>query len=330
MEVSLARQGVPGGEPAKALIAELDPLYPAKTEFANRELCQLLLALNAPAAVARTVALLKAAPTQEEQITYVMALRNIKTGWSADLHKDYLSWWTGGRSNQHPAPLLQWFTDAGINYNNGSSFGGFLSHALDEAKASLTPAEVAALGDLNQPAPAAPAPVAARKLVKVWTTADLQPLLDKVGKGRDFARGKATFNSAQCILCHRYGDAGGGAGPDLTAVATRFKRQDILESITEPSKVVSEQYMNAFLKMADGSVVVGRITQETPDKLTVQPNPFDKATVELVKTQIKSRELSKLSLMPEGLLNTYSQEEILDLLAYLESMGDPKHPDFNK
>ena len=330
MEVSLARQGVPGGEVAAALIAELSPLYPAKTEFANRELCQLLLALNAPEAVAKTVALLKASPTQEEQITYVMALRNIKTGWSADLHKDYLSWWTTGRSNEHPKSVVQWFTDAGIGYNNGSSFGGFLSHALDEAKASLTPAEVAALGDLNKPAPTATAPVEARKLVKVWTTADLQPLLEKVGSGRDFARGKAAFSSAQCILCHRYGDQGGAAGPDLTTVATRFKRQDILESITEPSKVVSEQYMNAFLKMADGSVVVGRITEETADKVMVQPNPFDKATIPVIKSQIKSRELSKISLMPEGLLNTYTQEEILDLLAYLECMGDPKHPDFKK
>ena len=333
MEVSISRQGVPSGEVAKALIAEMSPLYPAKTEFANRELCQLLLALNAPEAVAKTVALLKVAPTQEEQMTYVMALRNIKTGWSADLHKDYLSWWTTGRSNKHPDKVLQWFADAGIGYNNGSSFGGFLSHSLDEAKASLTPAEVAALADSNhsaEPAPAAEPPAAARKLVKVWKTADLQPLLDQVGKGRDFARGKATFNSAQCILCHRYGDQGGAAGPDLTTVATRFKRQDILESITEPSKVVSEQYMNAFLKMADGSVVVGRISEETPDKVMVQPNPFDKATLAIAKSQIKSRELSKISLMPEGLLNTYTQEEILDLLAYLESMGDPKHPDFKK
>ena len=333
LEVSLARQGLPGGEVAKALIAEISPLYPARTEFANRELCQLLLALNAPEAVARTLALLKAAPTQEEQITYVMALRNIKTGWSAELHKDYLSWWTGARSNQHPEKVVQWFTDAGIGYNNGSSFGGFLSHALDEAKASLTPAEVAALDALNKPAdspPAATPPAAARKLVKEWKTADIQPLLDKVGKGRDFARGKAIFNTAQCILCHRYGDQGGAAGPDLTTVATRFKRQDILESITEPSKVVSEQYMNAFLKLADGSVVVGRITEETSDKALVQPNPFDKATIAIAKAQIKSRELSKMSLMPEGLLNTYTQEEFLDLLAFLESMGDSKHPDFNQ
>jgi putative heme-binding domain-containing protein len=194
----------------------------------------------------------------------------------------------------------------------------------------LTPAEVAALGDLSKPKEETKAPVEVRKLVKDWKTADLQPLLDKVGKGRDFARGKAAYASAQCILCHRYGDSGGAVAPDLTNVATRFKRQDLLESITEPSKVVSEQYTNSILKMADGNMVMGRITGETADKVTLVPNPFDPATVTVNKADIKSREMSKLSIMPAGLLNTHTEEEILDLLAYLESMGDPKHPNFNK
>ena len=330
IEVSIARQGVPTGEIAGQVIADVDPLYPAKTEFANRELCQVLLALKAPAAVAKTVALLKAAPTQEEQVTYAVALRNIKTGWNADLHKDYLSWWESGRSNQHPATVVQWFTDAGIGFNNGSSFQNFLKHALSEAKASLTPAEVAALGDLNKPQPVAKV-AADRSFVKDWKTADLQPLLDRVGRGRDFARGKATFEAAQCALCHRYGDQGGAVGPDLTNVSTRFKRPDILESITEPSKVVSEQYMNTMFTLNDGRVVAGRIAQESSDKVVVMTNPFDTATTATVnKAEIKARELSKVSPMPPGQLNTCTEGEILDLLAFLESMGDPKHPNFLK
>ncbi len=331
IEVSIARQGVPTGEIADQVIADLDPLYPAKTEFMNRELCQILLALDAPQAVAKTVALLKAAPTQEEQVTYAMALRNIKTGWTDELRREYLSWWNAGRSSQHPAQVVQWFTDAGINFNNGASFQGFLNNALKDAEATMTPAELAAMGDITKLKPTAKAPAAARKFVKAWTTADLQPLLDKVGQGRDFARGQATFEAAQCILCHHYGDQGGATGPDLTTVSTRFKRQDILESITEPSKVVSEQYMNTVFTMADGAVVAGRIVQETDDKVAVMTNPFDAAVTSTVsKAGIKSRELSKVSIMPPGLLSTCTEDEILDLLAFLESMGDPKHPDFNK
>ncbi|MFN7342396.1 MAG: hypothetical protein ACK5TA_03570, partial [bacterium] len=95
--VSIARQGVPSGEPAKLLLADINPMYPAKTENVNRELCSILLALDAPEAVSRTVALLRAATTQEEQITYVTALRNIKTGWNENLRRDYLAWWNGSR-----------------------------------------------------------------------------------------------------------------------------------------------------------------------------------------------------------------------------------------
>jgi putative heme-binding domain-containing protein len=334
IEVSIARQGLPSGEIAKQLIADIDPLYPAKTEFANRELSQILLALNAPNAVARTVALLEAAPTQEEQVGYVMSLRNIKRGWNVDLRRTYLSWWNGGRSKEHPPQVVQWFEDAGIHYNNGASFANFMSRAHEDAKFTMSPDEIAALNDILSAYSASQrVPIISRashKVVKAWRTADLQPLLVDVGKGRNFARGKEVFTAAQCIACHRYGDQGGAVGPDLTAVAARFKRQDILESITEPSKVVSEQYMNSVFQLDDGKVVVGRIVNETADKVVVRPKPLEPVTVTIKKTAIESRSLSKISPMPEGLLNTFNKEEILDLLAYLESLGDPNHPDFKK
>ena len=60
-------------------------------------------------------------------------------------------------------------------------------------------------------------------------------------------------------------------------------------------------------------------------------NPFDAAaTATVKKSEIKSRELSKISVMPPGLLSTCTENEILDLLAFLECMGDPKHPDFSR
>ena len=329
--VSIARQGVPAGEAAKVVLAEVNPLYPAKTEYANRELCQILLALNAPEAVSRTVTLMRAATTQEEQVFYVTALRNVKTGWTENLRRDYLSWFNGARSNQHPLQVVKWFTDAGVNFNNGASFDGFMKQARKDAMESMTPAEIAALGDITKVQSAITPPTEARTFVKAWTTPELLPLLDQVGKGRDFARGKAAFTSAQCILCHRYGDQGGAAGPDLTNVATRFKRQDMLESIMEPSKVLSEQYMTTEFTLKDGTTTSGRIGQENDESVVVITNPFDpSATKTISKSDIKSRDLSKTSLMPPGLLSTFKDDEILDLLAYLESMGDEKHPDFSK
>jgi putative heme-binding domain-containing protein len=95
--------------------------------------------------------------------------------------------------------------------------------------------------------------------------------------------------------------------------------------------VLSEQYMMTMFTMKDGSIVAGRISQENDDTLVVMTNPFDPAATKTIsKPDIKSRDLSKVSLMPPGLLNTLKQDEILDLLAYLESMGDAQHPDFIK
>ncbi len=164
--------------------------------------------------------------------------------------------------------------------------------------------------------------------MKEWTTADLQPLLPEVSKGRNFGRGKDIFFQAQCSACHRYGDQGGSIGPDVTAVATRFKRQDILEAMTEPSKVLSEQYRNIVIETTAGKVIIGRIADENSDQIVVRPNPLEPKTVTIKTSDIESREFSKVSPMPAALLNTFTQEEILDLLAYLESLGDSKHPNF--
>ena len=336
IEVSIARQGVPTGDVAKQIIADLDPIYPAKSESVNRELAQIMVALNAPTAVAKTVGLLKAATTQEEQVTYAMALRNMKSGWNVDLRRTYLLWWNTGRSTEHPAHVVKWFEDAGIRFNNGASFANFMSHAHEEAKFTMSPEEILALNDVLTAYSAAQVrkPLTPkgppRKVVQEWKTSDLQPLLADVSKGRNFARGRDLFIEAQCAACHRYGDQGGMIGPDLTAVSTRFKRQDILEASTEPSKVLSEQYMNTAIETTAGKVVVGRIVEETPEKIVLRPNPLEPDSVVTVKkSEIEARSLSKISPMPAGLLNTLTKEEILDLMAYLESLGDPKHPNFS-
>lgn len=335
IEVSIARQGVPSGAVARQLIASVDPMYPGKSEAVNRELCQVLLALQSPGAVAKTVALMMAAATQEEQVTYAVHLRNVKKGWDMECRQTYLSWWNGVRSTEHPTHVVQWFREAGIGFNNGASFNNFMSHAHEEAKFTMSPEEILALSDVlaaytasqtHKPAP----PLKSRKFVKEWTTADLQPALSEVGKGRNFGRGKDLFYQAQCSACHRYGDQGGAIGPDLTAVATRFKRQDILEACTEPSKVLSEQYMNTAIVTDDGRVIIGRVANETDEQIVLRPQPLEPESITINKSEIESRKQSKISPMPNGILNTFSKEEILDLLAYLESLGNSGHPNFAK
>jgi putative heme-binding domain-containing protein len=342
LEVSISRQGKPQSPQAGAIIAELDPLYPAKAIEMNRELCQVLLAVGAPDAVAKTVKLLEEAPTQEEQLTYVLALRTITDGWTPELHRTYLSWWLKDHSAAgHRADVTRWFEEAGRPYGDGASFKNFLLHMhQDAAKSlladkSLSDADQKSLGELvseyAQSVAAAHKPSKVRKLVKEWTMEDLEPSLAAVGHGRNFKQGKAAFEDAQCMSCHKFGNEGGAVGPDLTAVSSRFTRRDILESILLPSKVISEQYAAIEGKTHRGEPFYGRLLEETADHIVIMPNALRPSEKVAIKTaDITLRRLSKVSPMPEGLLNTFTKEEILDILAYIEAGGRNQHPDFAK
>ncbi|HYG77713.1 MAG TPA: c-type cytochrome [Planctomycetota bacterium] len=335
IQVSIARQGKPASDVAKATLDDLNAAFPAKNEELNRELCQILLALEAPDAVSKTMALLNAAQTQPEQLVYILALRTVTKGWTPELRKQYFSWWTNKeRPRQQWAHAVKWFEDAARPAGDGASFPKFLGNFHSQAKATLTADEQTALAEVL----AAYTPPGAkqqakkpqqRKFVKEWDVASLLPALDQVGKNRSFERGKEVFEAAQCLACHRFGNTGGASGPDLTAISSRFQRKDILESIIEPSKVISEQYQNMTVKTKDNKIVEGRVLEENDDRLIIQPNPLMPEKVEVKKANLASRAPSKLSPMPEALVNNFTKEEILDLLTYMESAGKADHPAFS-
>lgn len=360
IEVSLSRQGGPAPGLAAALIADISPLYPAKTIPLNRELCQILLALDAPDTIARTLRLVNAAPTQEDQLTYIFHLRTITLGWTPDLRRQYFAWWlvnqhatrqpdgrlrwlpdlgreysdgssyrwlAGRRRMRHPEEQLRWFRDAGREYSDGSSWGDFLVKIRSTAISKIPQQDLAdvqsVLDSLAETNAQRYVPKKQRAFVRDWKMADIEPDLEKIGHGRNFAQGLDAVYASQCLMCHRMGEEGGSAGPDLTAVASRFSRRDILESILDPSKVISEQFANADIVMKDGSTLTGRIVSETGDALVIRPSMLDPAVQEIKMAEIKSREFSKVSAMPPGLVNILTKEELLDLLAYFESAGHP-------
>jgi putative heme-binding domain-containing protein len=105
----------------------------------------------------------------------------------------------------------------------------------------------------------------------------------------------------------------------------------VLESILEPSKVLSEQYENTTVTLKDGTEHTGRLMQETGDIVVLLPDPLQPdSKVTLKKSDITARSASKISPMPEGLVNGLSKEEILDLLAFIESSGRRQHAAFAK
>jgi putative heme-binding domain-containing protein len=129
-------------------------------------------------------------------------------------------------------------------------------------------------------------------------------------------------------MCHRFGNEGGFIGPELTAASSKYSRRDILESILEPSKVISEQYQNYTVIKKDRDGATGRIVDEDDAKIVVQPNLLASERISISKTDIADRHPSKVSPMPEGLLSSLTQDEILDLLAYIESIGKEKAANF--
>ncbi len=310
LKLSFIRQGKPAEELVKMGIEKLSRQYPAKTFALNRELSELLIWLGAPDAVEKTLALLESSPAQEDQIWYACMLREA-TGWTKAQREHYFAWFAKAR-----------------DFKGGNSLAKFILRIRDQAAAKLSDAErtefAAMLGTPEESAPAVPA----RPFVKSWTVADLEAELPKAGSGRNFARGKEIFSSALCIRCHHFGNGGGNFGPDLSAVASRFNRHDLLESIIEPSKVISDQYASRLFTTREGDTIIGLTVEENKDAYVVLTNPLDGAKTTLLKTAIASQRISPVSLMPPELLSVLNKDEILDLLAYMESGGNENAPAF--
>jgi putative heme-binding domain-containing protein len=312
--VLLNRMGPLDKAGQKALIAKFDALYPAKGRELNVELCNLLVYLEAPSVATKSLKLLAAAPTQEEQIDFARALRVLKTGWTLDQRKEYFTW----------------FAKA-ANYKGGNSLKGFFKIMKTDAIATLSPEEKAALQPIIDAAPESPAVAVAapRPFVKKWTLEELAPLLETKLKQRDFDRGRTLFAAANCFACHRFAGEGGANGPDLTGLAGRFSPKDLLESVVDPSKVISDQYAAVVIRNNDGQTITGRIVNLHGDTLHVNTDMLNPNGIVNVKRQdIDVMQPAKTSMMPNGLLDTLQEDEALDLMAFLLSRGDRNHAMF--
>jgi len=255
---------------------------------------------------------LRAAPTQEEQIAIARDLRMARTGWTQPLREEY----------------FKWFLKA-ANFKGGASMAGFMREIKADAIANLSAAEKVALQPIIEAKPQKQSPLemlTARPVVKAYTVNDLASDVDRGLKSkRDFDRGRQIFGQAGCAACHRFENDGGSVGPDLTNVAGRFSARDLLESIIEPSKEISDQYGAIVIKKKDGDVIVGRVGNLNGENLMVIENMFAPNDFTNVKrADIESIEPSKVSMMPEGLLTYFKEDEIQDLIAFLLSRGDRK------
>jgi putative membrane-bound dehydrogenase-like protein len=128
----------------------------------------------------------------------------------------------------------------------------------------------------------------------------------------DRSRGRSVF-ARNCAACHKLFGEGGQIGPELTG-SQRSNLDYLLENLVDPSALVGRDYQMSIIETADGRILNGIIAAEDAAVLTVQTQN-DRVLVP--KSEIEAREQSKLSLMPEGLLDKLSEAEVRDLIAYL-------------
>ena len=177
----------------------------------------------------------------------------------------------------------------------------------------------------------ATSPKSSRPLVRRWTVAELVPRLDQLNRGRSFETGRTLFGEMSCIKCHQVKGEGGKIGPDLTKIGDKHQPLALLAELLEPSRVIDPKYQHHVVFTKDDDIVTGLLVSEDRRSLKLVENALDPDdVVTVLKKDIAERRLSDISPMPTGLVDTLREQEILDLLAYIRSGGDPGHDCFKE
>ncbi|MCE6992161.1 c-type cytochrome [Dyadobacter sp. CY323] len=350
VELTLYRTGQPDAATKEAIIAYLNPKYPATSALQNRFLSKILITLEAPKAVEKTLALidknekfddkdnemvtasadlilrnpqygldlaglLEKMPPQQQSF-YAIMLSSAKTGWTPALSEKYFKWF-------HKA----------FSYQGGRSYIGFIDKARQMALKNVPKDKVAYYNKLSG---AELLTGTGNDLVKVyspkgpgrgWKVDDAVALVQDSLANRDFDRGKLIFSAVLCNRCHMIQGEGSDVGPDLTQLGTRFSVKDMLESIIIPDKTVSDQYASISYTLKTGESVVGRQINEDANFYYIAQNPFDSKTIRKIsKKEVGSTKISTVSVMLPGLINGLNPNELRDLVAYLMSGGNKSNP----
>ncbi len=149
-------------------------------------------------------------------------------------------------------------------------------------------------------------------------TARLDRLLADLKPG-DIRRGQLVFNSAktQCIACHKVGYVGGTAGPDLTRIGGIRTERDLLESIIFPSMSFVRSYEPVRVVTTDDRVLNGVLKKDAPDEIIVVV-ASDKEE-RIARANVESISPSTVSLMPAGMEQQLTPQELADLVAFLRA-----------
>jgi putative heme-binding domain-containing protein len=303
-----------------ALIAQ----FPSNDERLNRQLANTLAWAGQPAAIAKILAAMPKDNTNTQlQLHYAHALRVVKDGW------------TPAQKTQ----MMDWYAKA-ITWRGGASFPGFINLLFDASLQTFTPEEkklayekVPQFAPLTEQELAAaaqraatqragqqrPANARARGVLAISKEELAEELIFTPQRQPPSAEAGREAYEKVCSACHRFGAIGTDIGPDLTTLNSRFQKKDIVESILWPSKVISDQYDVTMVQTKDGKAFAGFVVREEGGKLVMRTADTVGRSFEVEATNIKSKDKSPVSMMPEGLVDEFSLGQIHGLIKFLQS-----------
>ncbi len=164
-----------------------------------------------------------------------------------------------------------------------------------------------------------------RAFVKSWTIDDFQDLETGL-RGRSMQIGEKLFVEATCAQCHRLGAVGvGNVGPELSGVFAKFKGEarTVLQEILDPSHRIEDKYAVHMILDADGKTHTGLVVGEDQDTVRLLENPESTEPILIAKDDIEERVKTSNSMMPKGLLDRFSQDEVLEILAFIQAHQVP-------
>ena len=340
LSLNYTRLGKPTAAERASAIARLDPHFPAADTDLNAELLQMLVYLDAPSAVGKgmklittrgpakapswatelrglnarygaTVQRLAENPPPTTELRYAFALRNAHHGWTPELRRQFFT-----------------FLNEAGEKAGGASYPGYLANIREEALTLCPDAERLALKDIIgrdfNPVPDFPI-TPPKGPGRAWTLSEAIGATDiKTLKKADWEGGRSLFHVIGCGACHRFNGLGGGVGPDLTSVPNKFDTAYLLEAIINPSKDISDQYSSSIVTLNDGRTLTGLVVEQDEKAIRVYPADI-KAQGDLVqRADVKSIAQSPISQMPPGLINSLSENELRNLIAYIMSGGNPR------
>ncbi|MEZ6017380.1 MAG: HEAT repeat domain-containing protein [Planctomycetota bacterium] len=142
--------------------------------------------------------------------------------------------------------------------------------------------------------------------------------------GGDAKAGRKVFRehpAVTCTKCHKLGGEGGSeAGPVLDGVATRLTPEELLRSVVDPNAALAEGFQNWLLRTTDDEVFVGRLIEDTPERVVLETNQLERYELAPDEIALRKRDVSA---MPQDTASHLSRREMRDLMAFLQGQRTP-------